>query len=599
MSIVKLKKITLYGCSNEKFEILDDLQNLGCLHITPLGAPENILDKRIQDGATQAHMALKHLNSSPSKLKQIHDQSSFDPAAIEKQILQNKSQMEDLQDEKDAVKNKIDLLKPWGNFVLPDPKELANQNFWFYIVPHNEMKNIDLKSICGRRVHKDNRFSYVVVVSENAPSFMPGTPLKLPNESLNQLKARLDQIEFKIEDLQLERMNLTRWLDLFEKNLFKLEDEAVHAHALHQTHDDKPLFALQGWIPALDVDKISAYAKRNELAVRIEQPHASEQPPTLLHNNAALKAGEDLLSFYMTPSYWLWDPSTTVFFSFAIFFAMIFSDAGYAIILGAILAFFWKRLGKTVSGQRFRNVLLALTICSLIWGVLVGSYFGMAPSDNSYLSYLKIIDMSNYSAMMLLSILVGVTHIVIANLAQAWSKRKSSTAIACIGWALALIGAVLAFIGFKYPSFLPGAKAGGFVLMGTGLLAVIFFTSLEKPMWKRLLTGFMGLTRVTGMFGDVLSYLRLFALGLASASLAAVFNDLAKQVYHAMPGFKVLFALLIILIGHGINFVLSLMGGCIHGLRLNFIEFFNWSLPEEGTPFKAFSKKKEKSKWNP
>ena len=107
----------------------------------------------------------------------------------------------------------------------------------------------------------------------------------------------------------------------------------------------------------------------------------------------------------------------------------------------------------------------------------------------------------------------------------------------------------------------------------------------------------MGLTRVSGMFGDVLSYLRLFALGLASASLATVFNNLAKQVYSASPAFKIVFFLLIILIGHGINFLLSIMSGFIHGLRLNFIEFFNWSVPDEGTPFKPFSKK-ERSTWN-
>jgi len=206
---------------------------------------------------------------------------------------------------------------------------------------------------------------------------------------------------------------------------------------------------------------------------------------------------------------------------------------------------------------------------------------------------LKIFDMSNYAVMMTLAILVGVIHIFIANIAQAWSKRDSLTAVANLGWATALIGATTVFLGFAFPL----AKTIGFMLIGTGLIAIILFTSTEKPFWKRLLSGLMGLTRITGMFGDVLSYLRLFALGLASASLAGVFNDLAKQIYHEMSGFKILLAVLILLVGHAINFVLSLMSGFIHGLRLNFIEFFNWGLPEEGTPFKAFSKK-ETSKWN-
>lgn len=596
MSIVPLKKITLYGCLSEKLQILDALQHLGCLHITSLYLSENLLDKRDTDSFLHSREALKYLNDCPTRLKQIKNPPSFDPTSIEQQILQNKHQMEELQNECDVVKHQIEELTPWGDFVVPDPKELANQKFWFFLIPNHEMKTIDLQTLCAKIVKKDNRFSYIVVIAENEPELVHGTQLNLPKESLHALKTRLEQLEFKIEDLQLERINLTRWVDLFGKNLSKLEDQATLTTASHQTYDKQPLFAIQGWIPSSKMEKVKNFAKKRELVLKIEEPSLDQQPPTLLHNKAPLKGGEDLLSFYMTPSYSLWDPSTTIFFSFAVFFAMIFSDAGYAIILGAILAFFWKRLGKTVIGQRFRNVLLTLTLFSFIWGVLVGSYFGVAPSSQSYLSDLKIIDMSNYAAMMTLAILVGITHIIIANLAQAYSKRKSLTAIASVGWATALIGATMTFLSLKYTLIPHVAKTIGFVLIGTGIIAVICFTSIEKPIWKRLLKGLMGLTRITGMFGDVLSYLRLFALGLASASLAAVFNDLAQQVYHAMPGFKILFALLIILIGHGINFVLSLMSGFIHGLRLNFIEFFNWGLPEEGTPFKAFSKKE--SQWN-
>lgn len=585
MSIVQLKKITIYGCISEKLTILDELQSLGCMHLTSLFVPENLLDKQQQDSLP--YEMLKYLKTCSKKLKQIRDPLSFDPAAIGQQIFHNKNHMKELQDESDVVKQKIQELTPWGNFILPDPTELAGKRFWFYIVPHGEMKNSCLQKIYAETVNKDNRFSYVVVVAEKEPDSMPGTQVKLPNEPIDALKERLDQIEFSIEDLQSERVHLTRWLDLFEENLCKLEDQAGLASASHHTFDNHPLFALQGWIPAYDMGKLQGFAKRHALALKIEDPSSEQLPPTLLENNAAIKGGEDLLSFYMTPSYALWDPSATIFFSFAIFFAMIFSDAGYAIILGAILAIFWRRLGKSLGGSRFRNVLLALTIFSFVWGVLVGSYFGVSPAAHGYLGSLKILDMSNYKVMMMLAILVGVTHIVIANIAQAWAKRHTLTAVANLGWATALIGAATAFFGISF----------GIVFVAIGLAAIFFFTTLEKPFWKRLLSGLMGLTRVTGMFGDVLSYLRLFALGLASASLAGVFNDLARQVYHSMSGFKILFVLLIILIGHGINFFLAVMSGFIHGLRLNFIEFFNWGLPDEGAPYKAFSKK-EVSKWN-
>jgi V/A-type H+-transporting ATPase subunit I len=128
-----------------------------------------------------------------------------------------------------------------------------------------------------------------------------------------------------------------------------------------------------------------------------------------------------------------------------------------------------------------------------------------------------------------------------------------------------------------------------------GVAGILFFTSVEGPIWKRLLQGLLGLTRFSNAFGDSLSYLRLFALGLASASLAGTFNDLSGQVKAAVPGIGLLFALLIVLLGHGLNFVLSLSSGVIHGMRLNCIEFFNWSISEEGYPFKAFDRKEKKS----
>ena len=130
-----------------------------------------------------------------------------------------------------------------------------------------------------------------------------------------------------------------------------------------------------------------------------------------------------------------------------------------------------------------------------------------------------------------------------------------------------------------------------------GAAGVVFFTGAGSSPGQRLIKGLLGLTRITNCFGDVLSYLRLFALGLATSSLAVTFNELAMQVLSAMPGIGLLFAMFILLIGHGLNFALALVSGFVHGLRLNFIEFFNWSAPEEGIPFRAFAKK-EIATWN-
>jgi V/A-type H+-transporting ATPase subunit I len=137
----------------------------------------------------------------------------------------------------------------------------------------------------------------------------------------------------------------------------------------------------------------------------------------------------------------------------------------------------------------------------------------------------------------------------------------------------------------------------GATTLVVGLLAVFLFSS-DRPLlslkisdWLwRLLDGLMELTGLSKAFGDVLSYLRLFALGLASAQLAGTFNGMAASAAD-LPGPGFLLAVLIVVLGHGVNLLLAIMSGVVHGLRLNCIEFFNWSLKEEGYPFKAFCKK--------
>ena len=137
------------------------------------------------------------------------------------------------------------------------------------------------------------------------------------------------------------------------------------------------------------------------------------------------------------------------------------------------------------------------------------------------------------------------------------------------------------------------------ILASAGALSVLFFSSLRPiSTWNpvthalRLVDGLMQFTQVSKAFGDSLSYLRLFALGLASAQLAVTFNGLASDAFRTGV-WEFLLAILIVVIGHGINFLLAMMGGVVHGLRLNCIEFFNWSLSEEGYPFEPFRKKAE------
>jgi V/A-type H+-transporting ATPase subunit I len=306
-----------------------------------------------------------------------------------------------------------------------------------------------------------------------------------------------------------------------------------------------------------------------------------------MRNPPRVSAGEDLVNFYMTPGYWTWDPSPVVFVSFAIFFAMIMADAGYAAVLGVGLLWLWRRLGRSDAGQRFRPLLALIVVASLVYGVLVGSYFGLAPPRGSLLGALHILDMSNSRQMMGLSVLVGGMHVLLANVLDARRQSAWPDRFASLGWACAVGSGLLLGAGAALPvvGWLKYLGAVGLVL---GLGLVVGYTAPHETTLRRVMQGLLGLTKISAAFGDILSYLRLFALGLASASLATAFNEMAAGIRSAAPRIGLLLALLVLVLGHVLNLVLGVSSGVIHGLRLNVIEFFNWGLKDEGRRFAPF-----------
>tara|TARA_R110001599_G_scaffold2118_1_gene11346 strand:- start:2400 stop:2978 length:579 start_codon:yes stop_codon:yes gene_type:complete len=184
---------------------------------------------------------------------------------------------------------------------------------------------------------------------------------------------------------------------------------------------------------------------------------------------------------------------------------------------------------------------------------------------------------------MALSVSIGALHLILANLVMAWVRRSSNQALSSVGWAVSVGSALM--------GWLTDFTMTHWVVFGLGLTLVLLFSTPAKGFGvARLISGLLALANVTKIFGDVLSYLRLFALGLASASLAITFNQLAADVGDALPGIGFLLHILILLAGHLLNFVLTVVSGVIHGLRLNLIEFYNWSLADEGYPFQPFSK---------
>ena len=596
MAIVKLKKLTFCGLLHDKARVLEQLQIMGGLHLIPLVPVIQSDEGGTLQQAEQVIQALKYLNSCPNKRHQLRHDKNFNLEQVADQVLKLKSKIRELSDRYDAIQKRIKELEPWGDFQFPKTGLLAAQRLWFYIIPKRMMGKLRDCDYVWQTVYQNNLYCYVVVISETEPpeNALPVARTHTGSIPLSELEYQASELELTLEDLQAQRESYTRWITLMTLHFNETLNRDNLKQAQTLTRDEAGVFALQGWLPEKEVERYQRFADKHNLALLIEDPEADDNPPTLLDNPPQFAGGEELVNFYQTPNYRGWDPSLMVFFSFTLFFSIILSDAGYAGLFAALLAFKWRKLGDNIKGRRIRALAANTILMSIIWGMLCGSYFGFAPKPDSPLAAIKLFDLNDFDSMIRLTVAIGVVHIALANVIKAFQLRHSSQALAPIGWIGLVTGGFCLWL--AQTSLLARLDMVGWTLMGIGAVLLILFSS-ARPIshftdfaW-RLVDGFRSLISITQLFGDVLSYMRLFALGLASASLALTFNQLAEQVMHSMPGPGLLLGILILLLGHTLNLMLCLMSGLVHGLRLNFIEFYNWSVSDEGYPFKAFSKK--------
>lgn len=497
-------------------------------------------------------------------------------------------------DRRDELRQRLKDLEPWGNISFPPLDEIGGQRLWFYTLPRGKLRHLEELHLPWQVVHLSPSTAWVVIISPTEPphDILPVPRTHTGSSPQRDVREELDVIENELDEIEAERQSLTRWITLIMRHMARAEDRAELEFALGNSVAGDLCFAVQGWVPVDKIDDVIAFTNATRLAAIFEQPSPHDEPPTLLRTSPAIAAGADLVGFYQMPSYRGWDPSRLLFFSFALFFAMILSDAGYAALLGLVLAAFWRRLGSSDSGMRWRTLLAMVVGSSVVWGIMVGSYFGLEPPRESLLHAFKLFDLNDFDAMMKLSVSIGAIHIAIANLQMAalwWGHRKAAVHL---GWILVLGGGMMTWLG-KAGDL--DVTAAGALLFAAGLAAIFYFSGQHpvdsvKGLLLRLLEGLLALTNSTKIFGDVLSYLRLFALGLASASLALTFNDLARQAASS-EGLGLLSAILILLIGHTLNLMLAVISGVVHGLRLNYIEFYNWGLSGEGYAFRPFRKK--------
>lgn len=596
MSIIALNRVTVFGLPEDRQKVLEGLQNLGCMHLIALQPPPKTSGFVSAEPAADARQALRYIMDVKRRRHQVRHESEFDLERVVAQALANQQKRREAQDKKHSLTNRLNELKPWGNFTLPALDDLAGYRLWFYCLPGSEIRQLETLKLPWQAVGSDHRSVYVVVIAKEEPP-AEALPVKRAHAGLispKQLEQQLEEVEIELDEIEAEHGALSRWIFLMTQNLYRVYDHAALEEAKTKTKEEDNILLVQGWMPKRDLKRLEDFAPQEGLAFFAEPPKPQDNPPSLMENPEQLSSGQDLVTFYQTPGYGNFDPSIVVFFSFAVFFAMILCDAGYALVLAGAMAIFWKSMGKGPGGRHFRILAVIGLLFAVLYGIAAGSYFGADPPKGSLLAQLKVLNLNNHDEMMKVSITVGCLHILLANALVAYKTASVSGKAGALGWIVVICGGLFMYLGGGKGN----SSSTGTALIVAGFLIILFLSSERKPdsfksVLLRLFDGLRSLMKVSKLFGDVMSYLRLFALGLASASLALTFNQLAGQVRDAVPTLGVPLALLILLFGHGINLLLGIVSGFVHGLRLNFIEFFSWELSGEGYPFQAFTKNKK------
>ena len=393
-------------------------------------------------------------------------------------------------------------------------------------------------------------------------------PMPWPPYDAPTLRSEAARIRQSLADDDRRLAELAHFRDDLRRELDRLRDESNCTLAMRSAARRESLFAVQGWMPATRSGQLDSQlqARGVEAAIQIGEPADDDSPPTLVEPPAWAKPIEGLFGMLGTvPGYREFDVSTPFMIALPIFAAMLFADGGYglALMLGSLL--FYGKM-SAVLGRNFTRLLIVIGAAATLFGFLCGSFFGFLIYRPPYPVDLTV---EARELGMQVSFLLGAIHLSLAQLWQAVRLYPHLKFLNKVGWALFVWGMLGVVFYFVLKAEFGWNTAWPHLLIAGAILALLFDSPQANPL-MRLVYGVANFPlSMLSAFSDVISYVRLMAVGLAGSVLAVSFNQMASDV-----GFLPAAALVWVL-GHGLNIGLCMIALFAHGVRLNMLEFSN------------------------
>ncbi len=600
-----MRKISLLVFHKEREEITEKLQELGVIHLET-----EKVDSQDLENLRQEQNKYQRSTGLIEKFASESDQPKEKNASAEEardQILGLKEKLDKIDAEIELLHKQRQLLAPWGRFDWQYIEKLEKHevNFRFYQTNKKTYQSADLESIPHEIISQQKGYYYILVIEKDEIHEVPFDIVTLPRITSDAINEKLEQKEKQRLATIHQIVSFKDLISSFAEQQEALQEKIdyLETQRSYKQYAEGKVLYLFGWFPIAIENKVTSYLNQNHITYQIEKPRKGDKIPVILKNNDYSKNFESITKIFQLPNYYELDLTPMIAVFYPIFFAYCLGDAGYGLIL-LIIAII-GRYTFLKGNKLVFNMGLILGIVSMVLGIVKsGTVLGIPIVENqdiplfNYLSqFILIPDDQDYIFNAFnVALMLGVFQIIVGIIIAIVRKIKYDSALhalGSLGKLFLVVGLIIIFLGSMQDIealavYVPIAEIMSYV----GLGLVLFFHDPDIPIAKRLGGGILPLYNIaTGLLGDTLSYIRLFAMGVASSVLGLVVNQISSQIMGA-GSIYIVFGILLLIIGHGLNLFLATLGSFVHPLRLTFVEFYNNAeFKGGGVPYQPFRKK--------
>lgn len=582
------KKLTLVVFHRQRQHITEMLQELGVLHIefnTDFHNKDiDVLEQEKNKMTKVVEVIEEHESDSAGK----YDRSAEQVYTIVDSVLSLKHKTESIRIKREALlKDKLHRI-PWSDFDLKKVERLRENGIevQLCVADKKEYKAYDFGTLIHEEAHLSSNLVYFIVIGK-AKKPLPFESVKVPKQTLTELIKYEEDLISENESLHNQIASYKACLPKLRAHLKHLENKLkfLMAQGSYKEHQKGSVLSLVGWFPLeVEQDVINAL-KQEQLSYSIEHPKPKDDVPVKLKNKSYSKLFEPITKIFELPNYYEWDPTPLIAVFYPIMFAYCLGDAGYGVIFFLAAFIGWFSFLKTTRKMALLGMVLGL-MTSVMGLVKSGSVFGIPTNSEEWElfqmlgKFVLVPDDRNFIFNAFnVALMIGVVQIFLGIFVSIYNKLRYehfTRAIWQFGKLFIVTGIIWIFLAdMQEIEVLQHFGILRNTLLVGGVLLVLFFHDMEQSIGARAASGFLPLFFIfTGILGDVLSYVRLFALGVASSVLGLVVNQIGMQIMDN-SWWGIIIGVVFLLFGHTLNFCIAVLGSFVHPLRLTFVEFYN------------------------